>query len=190
MFPTIFFIGIALILLLVVVRFVGGRPYPTDRRSDLARFNWLDRLIYAFMLGCVLVLGATGIWSGLESDGSMTGWSLIIHCAAAPPFAIGLAALAVSLAERCRVRTRDAQCVRFGALQNLLFWLMLFFGLIVILSAVLPMMGFDQTWQHWFYEVHKYNSLIFFILVVAHAVQFFNANPRPAPPVVARQNSA
>ena len=190
MFRVIFFVGIALVLLLAVARFVRGRPYPTDRQVERARMNALDRLIYAFMLACVFVLAATGLWAAMEDEGPMHGWGLIIHCSAAPPFAIGLAALAVSLAERCRVRSVDAEARRFGAMQNVLFWLMLPVGLVVILSAAIPMTGWEQTWQHRYLVIHQYSSLAFFLLLMAHAVQFFNSRPRSAPPVVARQQPA
>jgi hypothetical protein len=189
MFQTIFFIGIAFVLLLAVARFVQGRPYPTDRAVERARMYALDRLIYAFMLACVFVLAATGLWSALTGE-AMHHWGLMIHCTFAPPFAIGLAALAVSLADRCRVRCADAGSRRFGAMQNLLFWLLLPAGLVVILSAAIPMTGWEQLWQGRFLVMHRYSSLVFFILLMAHAVQFFNSGPRNAPPVVARQQPA
>src|SRR5436309_13611299 len=110
---------------------------PLGKRSHLAlRF-------------AVLALALTGIGTFALGKAPMTGWVLMLHVAIAPLFALALAALSITWADGAR----------FGAagspqsnVSKALLWLILLCGVVVILSAVVPMTPlFGSGGQHALY---------------------------------------
>jgi hypothetical protein len=141
--------------------------------SDRSRAAWV---VPAATLLASLVLAITGLGAWL-AVGRMSGWMLLIHMLAAPLFSIGLTLTALAGAERHRPG-RGGECIgpdtagtpaRAGALQQLLFWLMLALGFGVmasILAAMLPLFGYaDQTIA---YAIHRYGAIGFVGVALAY----------------------
>lgn len=162
---------------LVAVAMVGGMfmsslsaPEETSvsQKPAPGRITWWDRILYAFTLLSILALGITGLGTFALSSKPMTGWVLMAHATFAPPFAICIAALAISWVERCRFGQNAPS--PFGAGQKFFFWLILLASLFVILSAVIPMLPLAGTHgQELLYKTHQYSSLLLAVFVVAHA---------------------
>lgn len=107
---------------------------------------------YGYLLMCLaaLVLAVTGIGVFITGKAPMTRWGLMVHMAAAPAFAMGLAAVSLTWAGRMG---RNAVAM--------LFWLFLLSGLAVILTGVLPMLPvFGADGQHFLYLTHRYSALV------------------------------
>src|SRR5271155_4089762 len=93
------------------------------------------KLSYAVVCAAGLVLAATGLGTFALGKAPMTHWVLMAHVAAAPVFALGLAAVALTWSGLCRA---GADSPLNGPAQALL-WVILLAGLVVTLSGVVPM---------------------------------------------------
>jgi hypothetical protein len=161
---------------LVAVAMVGGMfmssvsaPVETivSQKPATGRVTWWDRIIYAFTILSVLALAVTGLGTFALSSKPMTGWILMAHATFGPPFAICIAVLAITWVERCRFGQNVPS--PFGNGQKFFFWLILLASLIVILSAVIPMLPLAGTHgQELLYKTHQYSSLLLAVFVVAH----------------------
>jgi hypothetical protein len=169
MFRTIAVIG-------VVVAIVGFVVSAARRRAVTAAdggvacpcLGWVEKGIYLIMFFGLLVAMVTGLGSAV-ARGHMSGWALMIHVGLAPAFMLGMAGVAVTMADRCRF-VGDRPGSTFGAWENFLFWVMLVATLIAILSAVLPMTPVFGTYgQHVSLDVHRYSSLVAAVAVILHA---------------------
>jgi cytochrome b subunit of formate dehydrogenase len=135
--------------------------------------NRCAKLSYTAMCLGAAVLAATGIGVFALGKPPMTHWVLMIHMTAAPVFAIGLAAVAVTWADLCR---KDAK-PRLGAAAKVLFWIILLCGLVLMLTGVIPMLPFFGTeGQHLFYLTHRYSGIVLTVCVLLHLPAL---RPRP-----------
>jgi cytochrome b subunit of formate dehydrogenase len=111
------------------------------------------------------VLAATGIGVFALGTPPMTHWVLMIHIAAAPVFALGLAAVALTWADLCRKGSNP----RLGAAAKVLFWIILFCGLVVMLTGVTPMLPlFGSDGQHLLYLTHRYAGIVLAVAILLH----------------------
>lgn len=123
------------------------------------------KLAYIVMCLGVVILTATGIGVFVLGKPPMTHWVLMIHMTGAPIFAFGLAAVALTWADLCRTGSSS----QLGCAAKVLFWMILVFGLVVILTGVLPMLPlFGTDWQHLFYLTHRYAGIALAITVLLH----------------------
>ena len=124
------------------------------------------KLAYRVMLAGALVLAATGIGTFVLGKAPMTQWVLMAHVTAAPFFAIGLALVALTWADRCQFGHAGSR--RSGPTKAL-FWLILTCGLVVILSGVMPMTPiFGTNGQHVLYLTHRYSAIALAAAVALH----------------------
>src|SRR5687768_6017413 len=174
MFKTIAIVGILVAAVGFVVSALRRRPATADGGVAVCpRLGWVDKGIYAIMFFGLLVGVVTGLGS-VFTRGHMSGWALMVHVGLAPAFMLGMAGVAVTLADRCRFARNDARTdaggATFGGWENFLFWVMLVATLIAILSAVLPMTPvFGTHGQHTSLDVHRYSSLVAAVAVILHA---------------------
>jgi cytochrome b subunit of formate dehydrogenase len=122
------------------------------------RISPRGKLAYGMMLAGSIVLAATGIGTFVLGEAPMTQWVLMAHVSAAPLFAIGLALVGLTWADRCRLGRHGS---RHSGAAKTLFWLILSCGVVVILSGVLPMtplFGTDE--QHALYLTHRYSGIV------------------------------
>lgn len=139
----------------------GSRPLPRTQR-----------LLYMLLRFGLLILALTGIAAGILWDSPMRGWILILHVAAAPLFAIGIAGIALAWADR-RQYSKSRRPGEIDCWQKFLFWAMLALAIVVILSAVVPMTPlFGQDGLEVLYRVHRYSSLFFVFTAILHAMRF------------------
>lgn len=118
------------------------------------------RLAYLLMFLGFLPLAASGIGSFLLGQAPMTHWVLMAHVGSSGAFTIGLTLVAL---------TWPAREARYGSTSWCLFWLMLWAGLVLILSGVLPMTPLLGTeGQHFLYLTHRYAGMVFAGLLVLH----------------------
>jgi cytochrome b subunit of formate dehydrogenase len=126
------------------------------------------KLAYRLMLVGVLVLAVTGVATFALGRAPMTGWVLMAHVGAAPLFAVGLAWVALTWADRSRF---GAGGQPQGGLAKALVWFILASGLVVILSGVVPMTPlFGTEGQHTLYLTHRYSAIALTAAVVLHLV--------------------
>jgi len=123
------------------------------------------KISYLLMLAGVVLLAASGIGSFLLGKSPMTQWVLMAHVSAAPLFAVGLALMALTWADRCRFGTAGQR----GVFSKALFWLILVCGLVVILSGVVPMTPwFGTSGQHVLFLTHRYGGIVLALCIALH----------------------
>lgn len=168
MFRAIAIVGIVIAVVGFVLSAARRRAAMADGGAACPCLGWVEKGIYAIMFLGLLVAMLTGLGSAIVS-GHMSGWSLMIHVGLAPAFMLGMAGVAVTMADRCRF-VGDRSGSTFGTWENFLFWVMLAATLVAILSAVLPMTPVFGTYgQNVSLNVHRYSSLIAAVAVMLHA---------------------
>src|SRR5687767_9588772 len=180
-------IAILSLILAVAVFVVGLRRRRVAETADAAikrrPLTWVERGLYLIMVVGIIGAALTGLGMVITTGRHLEGWGLMIHCAIAPAFAVGMAGVALTFADRycfrdCAPRattsTPSARACCPGA-WDAMFWGMLLSGLIVILTAILPMTGYDQYWQHTLLDLHKWSSLVLAVLTIMHASRVVRA---------------
>lgn len=138
--------------------------------KEIPAMNRAAKNSYIVMCLGALVLTATGVAETFFGNPPMTHWKLMIHISAAPVFALGLAAVALSWAEVCR----QGAGPRLGPVARALFWIVLTCGLVVMLTGVLPMTPFFGTrGERWLYLTHRYAGITMAGMIVLHLVAIF-----------------
>ena len=189
MFRIIAIIGFAVVLVGMTLHYLALRA----RKGDWAaprlmpdHMGIFRKLIYLVTLVCLIILTVTGFGAALISGKPLGGYGLMLHCAAAPIFSVGLVLWAVLGADRCRFNkddwprrnikqehdSREAITGTSLALaQKMCFWLIVVIALPVISSMVLGMFPlFGSEGQEMLYRLHQYSTLI---LVMAALVYIY-----------------
>jgi len=146
------------------------RHSTTDKRiaDHRAMTSLLGKLAYTAVLVAVVLLAATGIGTFAIGKAPMSHWVLMLHVAAAPLFALGLALVALTWSSRYRFDDPSSQQ---GCTVKTLFWLILLSGLVVILSGVLPMTPiFGTAGQHQLYLIHRYSGIVLTAALLLHLI--------------------
>jgi len=162
MFRVVAIITIILAALLVAARLMGGGASagPSPMRERGRRWqNW----IWLCMLVGAAVGAITGIGSIILFGGPIGGWTLILHCLAAPLFAIGIAAIALLWAGAYMQGACAGRCA---------FWGMLISGMVAIFSIAFTMTPlFGTANQHFLLSVHRWSSLALVVFMALHAAR-------------------
>lgn len=168
MFKAIAIVGLVVAVVGFVLSAVRRKPATAEGAVAYPCLGWVEKGIYAIMFFGLIVGVVTGLGS-VFTRGHMGGWALMVHVGLAPAFMLGMAGVAVTLADRCRF-VGDRPASTFGSWENFLFWVMLIATLIAILSAVLPMTPIFGTYgQDVSLSVHRYSSLAAAVAVILHA---------------------
>jgi hypothetical protein len=156
-FQTISLAAVGATLAALAVHFaVAGRRAAFGRPRT--RLGPWQRLVYGVTLAALAVLAATGLWAALRAE-RLSGWLLLVHNAAAGPFALGLVVLAVLWAERCRFAAGPAPAL-FAPAQRAVFWAAAVLAAALILSMMLCWVRlFGTDGQEFLLEVHRYAAL-------------------------------
>jgi cytochrome b subunit of formate dehydrogenase len=118
-----------------------------------------------------LILAITGLGAESIYD-EVAGWPLLIHMFGAGVFLLGMAAVAIIWADRCRLGTDTG--LNLG--QKLVFWIALVLGLIVMLSMLLAMLPlFDTEVERELLELHETGGWLFLCAMIVHTVVSFAA---------------
>jgi cytochrome b subunit of formate dehydrogenase len=129
--------------------------------------NSTARFSYCAMCAGAFVLAATGIGVFALGKAPMTHWVLMAHVAAAPVFALGLAAVALTWSGPGRSGSGGAG--RMGWAATVLLWVILVCGLVVILSGVVPMTPLLGTGgQRMLYLTHRYAGIVLAAAILLH----------------------
>lgn len=162
MFRVIAIIAILLAAAIVFLRLSGGSPAvgPSPMREGR---RW-QRLIWLMMLVGTAVGAITGIGSKIiSSHEPIGGWTLILHCLAAPLFAIGIALIALMWA---------GSYLRGMCAGSCSFWGMLISGMIAMFSIAFTMTPlFGGANQHFLISVHRWSSLALIFFMALHAAR-------------------
>jgi hypothetical protein len=127
--------------------------------------NRVAKFSYVVMCLGAAVLAGTGIGVFALGKAPMTHWVLMLHMAATPLFALGLAAVALTWADLCR----EGSPARLGCAAKVLFWIILASGLTVILSGAVPMTPLCGTsGQHLLYLTHRCAGIVLAVAILAH----------------------
>ncbi|MFZ0035281.1 MAG: formate dehydrogenase subunit gamma [Sedimentisphaerales bacterium] len=189
--------GIAAVVVAIVGHYLlfGPRhPELAKDKRDLRRFSLWERVIHIVTLLSFLTLAVTGFAATIYFGKPLSGWLWIVHLAAAPVFAIGLAAIALRWAEDCCFESydwewakrfggylggdKDVPAGRFNGGQKAFLWTIILLGLVAILSGLVRMFPvFDANIQEIFYQLHRYSSLFLVMTVIAHFYLGTLANP-------------
>jgi hypothetical protein len=126
-----------------------------------------QKLIWLVMFIGTIIATVTSIPWVMARGGPIGGWVLILHCLAAPLFAIGIALVALVWAGAYMRGACGGGCT---------FWLMLLSGLITIFSIAFTMTPlFGTAEQHLLLAVHRWSSLALFFFMILHAGSVFGA---------------
>jgi hypothetical protein len=127
--------------------------------------SFIARVSYGAMCAAGIFLALTGIGTFALGKPPMTHWVLMAHVAAAPLFAIALAAMALTWSGYCARGTQSS----LTTMGQALFWVILLCGLVVMLSGVVPMTPvFGTRGQHLLYLTHRYSAIVLTIAVILH----------------------
>ena len=128
--------------------------------------RWQKTIWLVMFIGTVIA-AVTAIPWVMARGSPIGGWMLILHCLAAPLFAIGIALVALLWAGAYMSGTCGGGCT---------FWLMMLSGLITIFSIAFTMTPlFGTAEQHWLLAVHRWSSLALFFFMMLHAGRVFGA---------------
>ena len=148
-------------------------------------FRKFSIIVYTLTILSFLVLAATGFYASFVSGQALSGYCLMLHCTAAPLFAVGMAGLTLMWAHRYRFNNSDWACLRhFGRGsqskknrishglilgQKVCFWLMIFLALPVILSITLSMFSlFCTDTMSLLNHLHRNCALLLSLAAVMH----------------------
>jgi formate dehydrogenase subunit gamma len=170
-----------------------ARGAPPERTALVRWSSPWYRLVHAALGLSFLMLASTGLGAAV-AHGELGGWWLWGHMAAAPVFALALAAATVSWAERSRFRRGDAEWLRrgggylggprelpagrFDAGQKVFFWtgsLLGWIALVSILMTMLPLFGTDGLER--LESVHRWTGLVLTALLLVHLYVTLLAKP-------------
>jgi cytochrome b subunit of formate dehydrogenase len=127
--------------------------------------NFSAKISYTAMCLGAVVLAATGIGVFALGKAPMTHWVLMIHIAAAPLFALGLAGVALTWADLCRKGSNS----RLRPAAKVLLWIILFCGLVVIVTGVTPMTPlYGTAGQRVLYYTHRYAGIVLAAAILLH----------------------
>jgi hypothetical protein len=136
----------------------GVGPSPMRERGR----KWQNLIWLAMLIGTA-VGALTGIGSVIVSGSPIGGWILILHCLAAPLFAIGIAAIALLWA---------GAYMRAECATGCSFWLMLISGMVTIFSIAFTMTPlFGTANQYFLLSVHRWSSLALVFFMTLHAAK-------------------
>ena len=161
MFRLVAIIAILLAAAIVFLRLSGGSPAagPSPLREDR---RW-QRLIWLIMLIGAAVGALTGIGTLIFFGPPIGGWTLLLHCLAAPLFAIGIALIALLWA---------GFYLRGNCAGSCSFWAMLVSGMIAMFSIAFTMTPlFGGANQHFLISVHRWSSLALIFFMALHAAR-------------------
>src|SRR3954451_4387216 len=150
MFRFVAIIAIVIAAAIVFLRWSAGAaaagPSPMSERGRRRQ-----RLIWLMMLIGAGVGALTGIGTLIFSHPPIAGWTLILHCLAAPLFAIGIALIALLWAGSYMRGLCTGSCS---------FWAMLISSMIAMFSIAFTMTPlFGGANQHFLISVHRWSSL-------------------------------
>ncbi len=126
----------------------------------------VEMLAHTVAGGGFVIAALTGFGAELFLD-ELEGWLLLIHMFGAAVFLLGMTAVAIIWADRCRFG--DATGLNVG--RKLVFWIALLLGFVVMLSmlaAMLPVFGYFG--QHVLYEIHEICGLLFLVVMIVHTI--------------------
>lgn len=159
---AIILLPLAAVLAARHARSSGAEHLPMGGRGS----RW-QRLIWVAMFIGTVIAAVTAIPWVMARGSPIGGWVLILHCLAAPVFAIGMALVALLWAGSYMGGRCAGGCT---------FWLMLLSGLITIFSIAFTMTPlFGTADQHVLLVVHRWSSLALFFFMVLHAGRVFGA---------------
>jgi len=164
MFRVVAIIAILLAAAIVFFRLSGGAA--ATGPSPLRQGRRWQQLIWLMMLIGAAVGALTGIGTLIFFGPPIGGWTLILHCLAAPLFAIGIAVIALLWAGSY-MRGNCAGCCSF--------WGMLISGMIAMFSIAFTMTPLFAN-QHFLISVHRWSSLAMVFFMALHAARVFAAS--------------
>lgn len=146
----------------------------------------MKRIVYFTLVAIIVLLSLTGYSAIFTMSRSMTGYSLLLHAALAPVFALGIAIWAVGSASRNRFSARDGawlfarcgwnstvECEPSASLlvaRKVCFWLVLAMAAPAILSIVLNMFPlFSTDWQLFLMQIHRSSVTILTLGILGYA---------------------
>jgi formate dehydrogenase subunit gamma len=195
-FATVSLLSLTIALLGVVGHFLmfGSRRLPKEPGAGkVLRHGKWERAVHTVTALSFLALAASGL-GGRFGEERLEAWLLLTHMVAAPFFMLGLTAMAIAWAERCRCSRHDGEWLRrgggyfggeeaplagrFDAGQKVFFWCVLFVGLLCIGAPTLAMLPtFGQRGQEILGGVHRYAGLTLTLLTVFHTYVVLVAKP-------------
>jgi hypothetical protein len=159
--------------------FINFKTDPINRP-----FSKLRKIAYLSTLVCFMILAITAYLQIMVTGGPLSGWLLIIHVTVAPFFTLSLMVAILLWAHFQRFDLQDWQYVRekmnkkflsvflkddHPIREKLSFWLFMLFAVPAIVSIIFQLYPvFDQDGMTYLLQIHRYSTLILFVLVFNH----------------------
>jgi hypothetical protein len=120
-------------------------------------FLRLSRIaVNTLALGFFAAAAASGFLAVFQQPGTLSGYGLLFHVAAATGFAVSVVALALFWIERNRFTGSEWRTSRHLALRKIFFWVALALALPTIASIILAMLPLPTpSQQEWLFGVHR-----------------------------------
>ena len=149
----------------------------------------VKKLLYLFVIFCVLVLVVTGFWQPLLYGKSLSGYLIMIHSTFAPIFIACFAILTLGWSKQNSFNRYDCPWLMrflrrvlkvgvdvekrenetFLPIRKISFWVLMFLSLVVALSIVSSMFRiFGTDMQHFLMNLHRYSALTFVLVAMVH----------------------
>jgi hypothetical protein len=144
--------------------------------SELRKPTRLLAIFQVLILAGVLLTGSflaiTGFYAFLIAQQPLSGYLLMLHCTAAPVFAVCMAVLTLFWSHRCRFSFGIDRRITISEIaQKTCFWLIAMFLLPVTMSIVLSMFPiFGTDGQVFLYHLHRYSTLLLTIFAIIYFV--------------------
>ncbi|MEE9432293.1 MAG: hypothetical protein V3V16_14690 [Melioribacteraceae bacterium] len=142
-----------------------------------SNFNWAKKFFYLATTFLFLLMFLSAFLNVIFLGDDLTGLFLLIHVTVAPLFSVFLAILVILFAHSNRFSENDFNNLtenkrirhnRSGYIK-ITFWLITLFSIPAMTSIILSMFPlFGTNGQHILLDIHRYSTLIIFVLVILH----------------------
>lgn len=150
---------------------------------SLSSKNFSNRLLFPLTLVCILILALTGFLPQIILGNHMSGYLLILHIAAGPPFTLCMVTMGMLWTDKHRFdkndwlalqallnkrsKTRKKRSINLW--QKVCFWLIMLLALSIIFSIVFSMYKIlGMHGQEFFLQLHRYSALFIVILTTIY----------------------
>ncbi len=169
MFRTVSITSLIIIVAGIVCHFAYSKPKSPSKKNLLKPKNagiipGFRMLVYLAAIACFAVLLFTGFFPKLVLKETISGYWLMAHATAAPPFIACVAILALMWPGHSSLKEDSGQKRPFGEHEfglRLAFWIVMALSLPLIMSIVLSMLPVYGThMQEVMADLHRYTALV------------------------------
>jgi hypothetical protein len=150
---------------------------------SLSSKDFSNRLLFPLTLVFILILALTGFLPQIILGNHMSGYLLVLHIVAGPPFSLCMVTIGLLWADKHRFDKNDWAALKtlpskrsktrkkraINLWQKVCFWLIMMLALSIIFSIVSSMYKIlGMHGQEFFLQLHRYSALFIVILTIIY----------------------